>query len=78
VSSCEKCWRDAAGSSDPVMRYVELLSARYDHPCTPEEQAGPDAQKCPGCGRMTLHQWSRQPMCGCVPSPMFASHVALK
>ena len=50
MASCEKCWRDARGNPD---RYAELVMQRE---CTPEEQAGPDAERCPVCKRMTLHQ----------------------
>jgi len=59
MSSCEKCWADAGGVAE---RYSVLIEKRN---CTPEEQAGPDASKCPLCGRMTLHQYTREPMCGC-------------
>ena len=59
MSACEKCWAAAGGSAD---RYRELLLKRK---CTPEEQAGPDASQCPWCGRMTLHQITREAMCGC-------------
>jgi hypothetical protein len=34
---CEKCWADSAGDYD---RYLELIEARKDKPCTPEEQSG--------------------------------------
>lgn len=50
MSSCEKCWADAEGDMN---RYMELIE-RPD-PCTPEEQAGPAARRCPGCKRMTIH-----------------------
>ena len=62
MSSCEKCWEDARGDHD---RYQKLLARRL---CTPEEQAGPDAGECPVCHRMTLHQWTKEPMCGCKQS----------
>ena len=48
--SCEKCWRDAGGNPD---EYHRLLAERD---CTPEQQAGPEAKKCPECGRIALHQ----------------------
>jgi len=51
MATCEKCWREAGGNP---YRYEELISTRP--PCTPEESAGPDAGRCPVCGRMTLHQ----------------------
>lgn len=59
MSACEKCWTDAGGSSDA---YRKLLAERL---CTPEEQAGPNAERCPVCLRKTLHQHTGQPMCGC-------------
>lgn len=59
MSACEKCWADAGGQP---ARYRELLLLRA---CTPQEQAGPGATKCPVCQRMTLHQYTREPMCGC-------------
>ena len=65
MSSCEKCWRDASSDDDKAARYAELIEARKDNPCTPEDQAGPDAKECPSCRRMTLHQITGQAMCGC-------------
>ena len=63
MSSCERCW---ARSYDPhgnqSERYQENIAT---HACTPQEQAGPDAEKCLQCGRMSLHQFTREPMCGC-------------
>jgi hypothetical protein len=65
MSSCEKCWADAQGPyGDVSEKYQRLVRERN---CTPEEQAGPDAEKCPACGRMTLHQHTGEPMCGCQP-----------
>jgi hypothetical protein len=64
VSACEKCWRESAGE-EHAARYAELITARKANPCTPEEQAGPDARRCPFCGRMTLHQHTGEAMCGC-------------
>ena len=49
MASCEKCWSDSNG----VEEYHELLKINK---CTPEEQAGTDAEKCPHCDRMTIHQ----------------------
>lgn len=63
MSACEKCWKDSGGSSD---RYQELLAVNR---CSDEEQAGEYARECPHCGRMTLHQHTGQPMCGCPRSP---------
>ncbi len=65
MSACEKCWRDAYdphGRCTDTDRYRELVASRT---CAPEEQAGPDASTCPACGRRTLHQYTREPMCGC-------------
>lgn len=70
MSSCEKCWHDAhhGPDVDVAEEYARLIEARREHPCTPEEQAGPDANVCPSCGRKTLHQWTRECMAGC-PTP---------
>jgi len=67
MSSCEKCWRDAhRGPQYSVAEeYSRLIDERKDTPCTPEEQAGPDAKVCPTCTRKTLHQYTGEPMCGC-------------
>lgn len=62
MSACEKCWVD---SKLLGTNYIELVESKKDNPCTPEQQAGPDAKQCPKCGRMTLHQYTAQPMCGC-------------
>lgn len=60
MSSCEKCWSDAHGNgaySDAATNYQRLLDERKDNPCTPEQQAGPDASPCTECGnRMVRHQ----------------------
>lgn len=66
MSACEKCWSDAGrfGDDQPA-RYRQLLKERSANPCTKEEQAGPHAGKCLACGRMTLHQHTGEPMCGC-------------
>jgi hypothetical protein len=61
MSACEKCWTDSRFGAD----YTRLLSERKDHPCTPEQQAGPDAGECPVCHRMTAHQHTGELMCGC-------------
>jgi hypothetical protein len=72
MSSCEKCWSDSAmhrlfGDGPD---YRELLARRNgvtERECTPEEQAGEDAQDCPLCGRRSLHQFTREcmnPECG--------------
>lgn len=61
MSACEKCWQD----SRFLDNYHEVLASRSAHPCTPEEQAGEQASQCPVCQRMTLHQYTHEPMCGC-------------
>lgn len=62
MSCCEKCWTDSIAMG---LGYHELLRQRVKNPCSPEEQAGPDAGECPKCKRKTLHQHTNQPMCGC-------------
>jgi len=57
MSSCEKCWSDSGGSPE---RYHELVLERAKNPCTPEEQAGEDADYCDGCDRKTVHQHTGQ------------------
>jgi hypothetical protein len=66
MSSCEKCWIDQQVMGIP---YAEMVKIRQDHPCTPEQQAGPCADVCPVCKRMTLHQYTNEPMCGCPAQP---------
>ena len=61
MAACEKCWRDSRAAGN----YREVLESRKDHPCTPEEQAGPDASKCPLCERMVIHQFTGGCMAGC-------------
>ena len=58
MSSCEKCWTDAHRGSqfDVVEEYQRLMKERKEEPCTPEEQAGPDAKQCIPCGTWSLHQ----------------------
>jgi hypothetical protein len=70
MSACEKCWSDAhRGPQFSVAEeYRRLMDERSPHPCTPEQQAGPEARECPVCHRRTLHQYTREPMCGC-PEP---------
>jgi len=67
MSACEKCWRDAhMGPYVSVAdEYARLIEERKDNPCTPEEQAGPDAFACPECGRRVLHQWTKEHMGPC-------------
>lgn len=68
MSSCEKCWSDARAMQ---MDYHDLVKERNaaKTECTMEQQAGLDARECPWCGRMTLHQHTGEPMCGCSRSP---------
>ena len=57
MSTCEKCWRDAhVGDFDVATNYSRLIEERKDNPCSPEEQAGENAQGCSVCGGITLHQ----------------------
>jgi hypothetical protein len=63
MSTCEKCWRDSRREEN----YKEVLDSRKDHPCTPEEQAGPDASECPLCKRKVCHQHTGECMTGCKP-----------
>lgn len=67
MSSCEKCWADAHvyPFGDVAERYQRLMEERKDTPCTPEQQAGQGAGECPICHRMTMHQHTGEPMCGC-------------
>lgn len=70
MSSCEKCWADASrvaylAMSSTADEYQRLMTKRKDNPCTPEAQAGECAGECPSCGRKTIHQHTKEPMCGC-------------
>ena len=59
MSACEKCWADSKG--DPDM-YRIMVTERS---CTPEQQAGPYADKCQKCNRWTRHQYTGECMaCG--------------
>ena len=75
MARCEKCWSDARVQAKISRRsvsecYQDLLGTRKDNPCSPEEQAGPDATECPECNRMTAHQHCRICMaCGYNPEP---------
>lgn len=66
MSACEKCWREAGGDAE---RYSALIGERRSQPCSAEEQAGERAEECPWCGRKTLHELTREPMCGCPWTP---------
>ncbi len=49
MSSCERCWSMSCGDPD---LYNELLES---NDCTPEQQAGRDADVCESCHRKTIH-----------------------
>lgn len=72
MSVCQKCWADARALGLP---YSFVLMQRRDTPCTPEEQAGPDARECPMCHRKTLHQYTGAPMCGCAQGKDIAERL---
>lgn len=68
MSACEKCWADAGGNADSYSRLIVDRNVIGRPPlCSPEDQAGPDATECPECHRLTLHQHTGEPMCGCRP-----------
>lgn len=76
MASCEKCWGDAymRTHTDPsktqAEHYSNLIEERKNNPCTPEEQAGVDADFCTKCNKMTIHQYTKQCMnCGHKASP---------
>jgi len=62
MASCEKCWGDAYmrwhdnPMKDQAEHYHDLLKERKDNQCTPEQQAGRDAEKCPKCNRIAIHE----------------------
>lgn len=63
MAACEKCWGDAYfmtrfSGKDQSECYSILLKERADNPCTPEEQAGENATRCPKCMRNTVHQYA--------------------
>lgn len=61
MASCEKCWSDAGiMGGDKTENYANLIEERKDDPCTPEEQAGHDAEICPKCKRKTVHQLTHE------------------
>lgn len=73
MASCEKCWDDSylIARSDFISQteaYNILLKERESDPCSPEDQAGIDATKCPKCKRMTCHQHTKRCM-NCDYSP---------
>lgn len=71
MPSCEKCWGDAYTRTHTNPRksqaehYHDLIEERKDNPCTPEQQAGHDAEICPKCGKKAIHQIIKECMnCG--------------
>lgn len=48
-----------------MLEYMKKLMQDQQHPCTPEQQAGPHSRRCPICKRWTIHQYSGEAMCGC-------------
>ena len=72
MPSCEKCW--ARASAEAKERgghqadiYCKLVETEH---CTPEEQAGPDATRCPDCHRKTVHQHAKVcVICGRIEEP---------
>ncbi len=57
MAACERCWNRAYSPfGGQIARYHELLKF---HTCTPEEQAGPNAQECPVCRRKSVHQFAK-------------------
>lgn len=76
MSDCEKCWSDAH-LRDPhnvTAKYNELIDERRSNPCTPEQQAGPNAKECPACGRLTLHQNTNE----CMNCDRFTEYKTVK
>lgn len=55
MPTCEKCWNDSGGNPRVYARLTEDRNLSHQV-CTPEEQAGTDADICPVCKRKTLHQ----------------------
>ena len=60
---CEKCWANAYDPHENQSeRYLQLVAVEN---CTPEEQAGTDAEVCAFCKRKTMHQYAKVCMvCG--------------
>ena len=63
MSACEKCWTDSRIGDN----YGQLVASRSAAPCTPEEQAGPEAKNCPDCYMPVLHQHTGEHMGVCEP-----------
>ncbi len=71
MASCEKCWDEAylRTFENPMKsqseHYSDLVNERKDNQCTPEQQAGEDADRCPKCKRKSIHRYVRVCMnCG--------------
>ena len=61
MARCEKCWKDAynrniTNPKSKAEHYANLIEERKENQCSPEEQAGYDAEICPKCDRKTIHQ----------------------
>ena len=54
MSTCEKCWSDAGGNAEHYQALVDQRIGRDT--CTPEQQAGFNAEVCESCNRKTVHQ----------------------
>ena len=52
MAVCEKCWEESQLYKDPLKAYYGLIKKRK---CSPEEQAGRDAEQYPICGRYSMH-----------------------
>jgi len=79
MSACERCWSEAQTNEDPSARYLQLVRSRTgERTCSPEEQAGSDAEECPDCKRMTRHQHTGECMlCHALPRvrPCVVGHL---
>ncbi len=79
MPTCEKCWRDAhVGDFDVAANYSRLIEERKGDPCSPEEQAGENAQRCSVCGRITLHQHTGECMNGVCVTVNLASGLPVR
>jgi ribosomal protein L37E len=57
MATCERCWAQSYGARDQAEEYRRLLLV---NDCTPEQQAGPEATRCPKCETLTCHQHTGQ------------------
>ena len=56
-ATCEKCWADSTlYPGEPRSSRRGYRERVKDHTCTPEQQAGPGAERCSKCCLHTLHQ----------------------